>query len=115
METIGKLARRRTDIVSQIAALQPMRKGSMCEQFVEATKSDGSTVRRGPYTIYSFKKKNKTCSRRISDPQRAAVYREQIKTFRRFQQLSAELVEVSQRLADLAAEQQGAEKKTSPA
>jgi hypothetical protein len=115
MNVIEKLARRKSEIVREIAALGPMRKGSLCQQFVEATRRDGSKVRRGPYTIYSFKEKNKTRSRRIGDPKRAAVYREQINAFRRFRQLSAGLVEVSQRLADQIAEKQGAEKKTSPA
>ena len=36
----------------------------------------------------------------------AKLYREQIEAFRRYQQLSAELVEVSQRLADLEADAQ---------
>jgi hypothetical protein len=46
--------------------------------------------------------------------QEAQVYRGQIEVFRRYQQLSAELVEVSQRLADLeAAGEAGGAKKNS--
>jgi len=101
MNTADKLDQRKADILSQLAALGPMRKGTISEQVVHVTLKDGSSRRRGPYTLYTFKEHAKTVSRRLSDPRRIALYRQQIATFRRFQELTQELAKVSQSLADL--------------
>ena len=66
-------------------------------------RADGSISRRGPYTTYTFKQAGKTRGRQLRTQEEARLYRQQIEAFRRWQQLSAELVAVSQRLADLEA------------
>jgi len=103
MNNITKLTQRKTEIIKEIAALEPMRKGSLSEQFLETVRADGRKTKRGPYMVYTFKEKGKTVSRRVKDKKRAALYRRQIATFRRFQELSKELLQVSQRIADLSA------------
>ena len=78
-----------------------MRRGSLCPQVFEATRKDGTKVRRGPYVVYTRKEKRKTVSRRITDPDQVQAYREQIDAFRRFEGLAAELVRIGERISDL--------------
>ena len=83
--------------------------GSITEQHLPTRRSDGSLYRRGPYLTYTFKKGGKTRGKHLRDAQEADLYRSQIEVFRRYQALSTQLVQVSQRLADLEAlgEQRG--------
>lgn len=111
MDPIARFTKRQTEIVREIAALPPMRRGTLSEQFLETVRKDGSRTKRGPYTVYTFKHKGKTVSRRIRTKAQAEAYRQQIQAFRQFQQLSAELVAVSQELADETASAAGVEKK----
>ena len=100
MDTVRNLTARRRQILEQIAALGPMRMGSITEQFLPYKRPDGSVGRRGPYLTYTFKRKGKTCGKHLRNPEEAQQYRRQIENYRRYQELSAELVEVSQTLAD---------------
>jgi len=100
MDKDRKLRVRRAEILEQIAALGPMRMGSIQEQSLSHQRPDGSIRRRGPYLRYTFKRGRKTCGKHLRNREEAETYRRQIETFRRYQQLSAELVRVSQSLAD---------------
>lgn len=112
MLTLAQLQNRKHQIVDELAKLGPMRKGSLSTQIVQAVLKDGTPSQRGPYTIYTFKRKGKTVSKRLKDPQQIEVYRRQIETFRRFQELTTELMDTNQRLADLEAEKKGAWRKS---
>ena len=103
METYRQLTQQRAQILQQLAALGPMRMGSVCDHHLPTKRKDGSTYRRGPYPTYTFKQRGKTRGRQLHNQQEAELYRRQIDTFRRYQALSAQLVQVSQRLADLEA------------
>jgi len=113
MDEHRQLTRRRAQIVEQIAALGPMRMGSICEQHLPTRRADGSLYRRGPYLTYTFKQGGKTRGKHLRDARQAELYRGQIAAFRRFQELSGELVRVSQRLADLEAAGEAEGKKNS--
>ena len=102
--------RQRQEILDQIAALGPLRPGSVTEQFVPTRRKDGTRGRRGPYVHYTFKRNQKTFGKQLRGPGQAQLYREQIERFRRFQALSAEFVSVSQRLADLEVEESDSKK-----
>jgi hypothetical protein len=104
------LRRRREEILTALAALEKVRRGSVVEQYVERRRADGSVVRGGPYPLYSFKEKGKTVSRRLTSAAEAAQYREQIEGFRRFQDLVAELVRIGEQLCELSDEGDGAQK-----
>ncbi len=103
MDTASRLIQRKNEILARLAALGPMRKGTLNDQYVQVILKDGSARRRGPYTVYTFKEHGQTVSRRLSDPAQVALYREQIASFRRFQELTRQLAQFSQRLADLEA------------
>lgn len=112
---INKLHARRRQLLSQIEDLDQIRRGSITEQFVEGVRRDGTKVRRGPYTLYSFKDKGgRTVSRRLNNPDQIAHYRSQIEAFRQFQQCTAELLTLGEALCEQALQEPAAEKKTSP-
>lgn len=113
METFHQLTQQRARILQQIEALGPMRMGSICDHYLPTRRSDGSTYRRGPYPTYTFKQGGKTCGKQLRGAAQVALYRRQIESFRRYQELSAELVQVSQRLADLQADEAAQGKKNS--
>lgn len=100
MTQMETLRARRESILKELAGLGPMRRGSVVEQFVETVKADGSKGRRGPYVLYSYKDKGKTISRRVTDREEVPVYRDQIRIFRRFQELVTELTGVSERMSE---------------
>lgn len=101
MTSLEQLARQRARVVEQIAALGPMRMGTITEQMLPGKHRDGTAYRRGPYLTYTFKHGGKTFGKHLRDEDEAELYRRQIETFRRYRGLSSELVELSQRLADL--------------
>jgi hypothetical protein len=111
MHTAEQLHRRTDQVLAQLAALGPMRKGSVSEQMVQSVLKDGTSRQRGPYTVYTFKERGRTISRRLRDPEQIALYRAQIGAFRRFQELTGELGRLGQERADLeAAGDQGSKK-----
>lgn len=101
MATAEQVRSRRKEILEELGSLEHIRRGSVIEQYVEDTHKDGSSVRRGPYMLYSYKEKNKTISRRLKDSEEAEVYREQIKGFRRFQEIVTELVSLGEHLCEI--------------
>ena len=101
MQTAEQIRSRRKSILAELASLAEIRRGSVTEQYVEATKKDGSKVRRGPYPLYTFKEKGKTVSRRLRPGQHMEGYRQQIEAFRRFQELVAELLRLGEQFSDL--------------
>ena len=107
-----QLQTRSRKILEQIAEIGPMRKGSITQQYFKTTKKDGSAGRRGPYPLYSCKKKGKTVSKRIAKD-RVDHYQEQIGRFRQFEELIGELVEVAEGLADAEVAQEATKKKGS--
>lgn len=110
MTRVEQLQDRRQRIVRELSQLDQMRRGSVVDQYVEATRKDGTRVRRGPYVLYSYKEEGKTVSRRITDPEQIPLYQQQIDRFRRFQQLSAELITLGEQLSELALSEPGVKK-----
>ena len=93
---------RRQRLLEELAQLEQIRRGTVVEQFVERVCEDGTRVRKGPYVLYSFKEKGKTVSRRLPKKGEAKIYRKQIAAFRRFQEVTAELLKLGEQLSDLA-------------
>ena len=101
MDSLEQLVARRREILQQIEALGDMRKGSVTKQFLNVKSADGSTAQHGPYWVYTFKEQGRTVSRRLKSPGEVEAYKEQIKQFRVFEDLSAEFVEVNQKISDV--------------
>jgi hypothetical protein len=100
-----QLEKRREQIVQQMAQLGPMRRGSVYEQTLSRPRTDGTVAQRGPYALCTWKRGGKSCGKRLRGDEEVALYQRQIETLRRFEQLAAELVAVSEQMADLEAEQ----------
>ncbi len=102
MSRIDAIKKQRRDILSELARLEQLRRGSVVQQVFHAQDEEGTVVKRGPYPLYTFKEKGKTISRRITVPRHVAVYEKQIAAFRRFESLTAQLVRLGEELSDLA-------------
>jgi len=100
----ASLQHRREALMEELDHLVCVRRGSVVEQFVPATAADGRRYQRGPYPVYTFKEHGRTVSKRLSDPQRVDLYRQQIRDGRRFQEVVAELMRVGEALSDDAAQ-----------
>ena len=111
MTQLQRLRNRRSEILKEISALEQIRRGSVVEQYIETVNADGTKVRRGPYALYSYKEKKKTVSRRVSNPELAKVYREQINAFRRFQELNTELTSIGEKISDMVISEEDDQKK----
>lgn len=105
METSTQLIQQRELILRQIQSLGPMRMGTVREQYLPVRRADGSVGRRGPYLTYTYKHEGRTRGRHLRNSEQAELYRGQIENWRRYQELSARLVRISQRLADLEAQE----------
>ena len=112
MTTAEQVRSRRKEVLEELGGLEHIRRGSVVEQYVEDVHKDGSPVRRGPYTLYSYKEKRKTISRRLKSPQEAERHRKQIKGFRRFQELVSELVSLGEQLCQMEDRSPAEQKKT---
>ena len=108
MDELKRERERKKEIINQIRKIRDMRRGSVTAQYYEVKHKDGSMVRQGPYFLYSYKDKGKTISRRLSYPGEAERCREEIEEFRRFEQLSSQLIDVSRRICDLKAQAEAA-------
>lgn len=111
MNSTQQIQQRRQQLLNQLANLEQIRRGCITEQYFEATLPDGTKRRRGPYRLHSFKHKTKTISRRLTNPNQVAAYRNQIDAFRQFQQITSELISIGERLSDLALQEPQAIKK----
>ncbi len=109
MKTIESLREKKNTLLSRIVNLKDMRKGSLVEQYFEKKRKDNSVVRLGPYTLYTYKEKGQTISRRLSSHCVIECYKAEIGEFRKFENLCAELVQTSQEICDLKRQEQRAE------
>jgi len=110
MATIEHLRAERQQILEELSQLEEIRRGSVVEQFVESTRKDGTRSRRGPYFLYSYKEKQKTISRRLTDHSQVARYRHQIEGFRRFQELTSRLLKIGEQISELLVAREGVKK-----
>jgi hypothetical protein len=101
MDELKREQERKKEIIKQLGNLKDMRRGSVTEQYYNAKHKDGSVVRQGPYFLYSYKDKGRSISRRLSGSVEAERIREEIEEFRRFEELSSQLIDVSHRICDL--------------
>ena len=92
----------RQALLGQLAQFQQIRRGSLTEQFLLVKRKDGSRVKRGPYPLLTKKEGAKTVSLRLSDRTVCALYRQQIAAMRQFENVVGQLVQIGEKLSDLA-------------
>jgi hypothetical protein len=98
MNTRQQLELRRQQVVEQMLALGPMKRGTLSEQYLSVPqKGQEEPALRGPYYVLSRKLSGKTVSERIA-PKRVERVRQEIGQYNRFVELSREFVEISEQL-----------------
>ncbi len=107
----NQLEQKAANILSEIAALGPMRKGSLCKRMLKRKTAQGEVRTRGPYWYYTFKNNGRSVSKMIKDTE-TELFEGQIEKFRRFQALTMKYAELSQRMADRDARKKAGVKKT---
>jgi len=104
-ESMETLAKRRDELKAKLSQIRDMRPGSLYPRFRKCGKptchcaKEGSRGH-GPVWTLTWKAKGKTVARIIPQGSAAERTREQIAEFRRFQEITHELVEVNERLCD---------------
>jgi hypothetical protein len=102
MPTLQTLSNQRNRLIAQIAELGAMRPGSICQQKVKYRAKDGAEKENGPYPILTYKaENNKTRTIRMRSDEQTEMVQNQIDTFREFQRLTKELVQIGRQMADL--------------
>ena len=100
------LETRRCQVLLEIAQLGDFRRGSVHTSFRRCGKPSCACASddhpgHGPQVRLSFKRQGKTVQQTLSDPAQICKAEREVGVFRRFRQLSAELVEVNERICQL--------------
>lgn len=110
MQTMNQIRQRREAILREVAGLEFIRRGSVTEQVMHPRGQNGKQYTCGPYPLYSFKRKGRTLSRRLSAAESERI-RKEVEAGHRLQDLMQELMELGEAACELG-ETQNAEKKT---
>ena len=105
-DSLATLEERRSRIIFEIAQLGDFRPGSVHAQFRRCGKSNCACAhdlkaRHGPLMRLSRKIDGKTVQDTLSDPAQVRKAQREVDGFRRFQALSAELLQVNERICQL--------------
>ena len=105
-DSLPALEARRSRILLEIARLGDFRRGSIYCSYRRCGKPNCACAQddhpgHGPQLRLSYKRRGKTVQRTLSDPAQRDKAEREVAAFRRFQQLSAELVDVNERICDL--------------
>ena len=101
MSVLSKLKQARQQILTQIALIEEMRRGSVIRQFLKIRlKGRSKPTLVGPYALLTLKKKGRTVSRRLRDPDEIRRLEHQVENYHTFQHLCRELVEIGEALCE---------------
>ncbi len=105
-DSLPALEERRSQIIFEIAQLGDFRPGSIHAQFRRCGKPNcacahDQNARHGPLMRLSRKIDGKTVQDTLADPAQLRKAQREVDGFRRFQQLSAELVQVNESICQL--------------
>ncbi len=98
---LSRLRHDRLEILGRIASIEEMRRGSVVRQFVKIKQRGKAKPRlRGPYALYTCKRKGKTFGRRLRRPEEIRRLEEQVDNYHFFRGLCSELVSVSEQICE---------------
>ena len=96
-----KVQARREELVSELLGIRSLVRGALSEQFLKVPqKGQAEPALRGPYYVLSRSKEGQTRSRRVKKGEVERV-REDVRNYKRFETLCAELAELTERLGEL--------------
>ncbi len=101
MAILSKLREARQQILTQIALIEEMRRGSVIRQFLKIRlKGRSKPTHVGPYALLTLKKKGRTVSRRLRDLDEIRRLEQQVENFHAFQRLCRQLVEIGEAICE---------------
>jgi len=97
MSVLSKLRQARQGILTQIALIEEMRRGSVIRQFVKIRlKGQSKPTLAGPYVLFTLKHKGRTVSRRVRDLDEIRRLEHQVENYHTFQRLCRQLLEIGE-------------------
>ena len=101
MSALSKLRQTRQGILTQIALIEEMRRGSVIRQFLKIRlKGQSKPSLAGPYALLTFKKNGRTVSRRLRDLDEIRRLENQVENYHTFQRLCRQLVEIGEAICE---------------
>ena len=99
---LAKLRQARQEILTHIALIEEMRRGSVTRQFLKIRlKGQREPVLTGPYALFTCKKNGRTVGRRLHDVEELRRLEHQVQNFHTFQNLCRRLVEISEKICEV--------------
>lgn len=97
----AKLQETRQEILTHIALIGEMRRGSVTRQFFKIKrKGQKDPALAGPYALFTCKKNGRTVGRRLRDAQEIRRLEHQVQNFHTFQNLCRRLVEIGEKICE---------------
>jgi hypothetical protein len=90
----------REQILSRIAGIEEMRRGSVTRQFLKVKRKGSESVFTGPSALFTYKKGGKTVGRRLHDPEEIRHLEHQVENYHAFQRLCRSLVEIGEKICE---------------
>jgi hypothetical protein len=117
-DTVARLEAQREEILSQMAQLGDMRKGSISETFRACGKPscacrEADHPGHGPYYAFTRKVAGTTKTVQLRPGARLDKFHREVEAYKRFRALSEKLIEVNEALCEARPDQPSAPKKTS--
>ena len=101
MSVLSKLRQARQQILTQIALIEEMRRGSVIRKFLRVKlKGESKPGLAGPYALLTLKKKGRTVSRRLRDLNEIRRLEHQVENYHTFQRLCRQLVEIGEAICE---------------
>jgi hypothetical protein len=101
MPPLSKLRQKRQEILSLIAPLEEMRRGSVTRQFLKfQRKGEKEPVWTGPYALFTCKRGGRTVGRRLHDLEEVRRLEIQVENYHLFQKLCRQLVEIGEKICE---------------
>jgi hypothetical protein len=101
MPPLSKLRRNRQEILTLIAPLEEMRRGSVTRQFLKIQrKGEKDPVFTGPYALFTCKQGGRTVGRRLHTQEELRRLEMQVENYHLFQKLCRQLVEIGEQICE---------------
>ena len=101
MSVLSKLRQTRQQVLTQIALIEEMRRGSVIRQFLKIKlKGQSKPSLAGPYALFTLKQKGQTVSRRLRDLDEIRRLEYYVDNYHTFQRLCRQLVEIGEAICE---------------
>jgi hypothetical protein len=111
MSSIPELENRREEIIKQMRQIRYMRRGTINEQYLKVPQKGAEPELRGPYYVLSWNEDGKTRSLRLK-PAELDQTRHDVESYKNFQTLTREFIEVTETITAIRNEEKLDLKKT---